>query len=400
VLRIGLTGGIGAGKSTVAERLRSHGAVVVDADRLAREVLAPGSPGLAAVVEEFGPRVLTADGGLDRAALAAVAFADEGRRRALEAITHPRIAARTAELFAAAAPDAVVVHDVPLLVEKAMGPAYHLVLVVDAPEPVRVARLAATRRMAEADALARIRAQAGAAQRHAAADVELNSDRPRAEVAADVDRLWQDRLLPYEHNVRTGTAVLPPDPAPLVPYDERWPARAARLAGRVSAAVGSAGCAVEHVGPTAVPGLPAEDVVDLQLAVPSAEVADELAPALAAAGFPRRPSTSGPSGASGRSGTSVTSATCVAEHAGADPAALVRLHVRLHASPEARTALLLRDWLAANPGEREGYAGERVRLAERSAAREERAAGEQRWLEAALPRAQSWADRTGWAPPG
>jgi dephospho-CoA kinase len=381
VLRIGLTGGIGAGKSTVAERLRSHGAVVVDADRLAREVLAPGSAGLAAVAEEFGPKVLTPDGALDRAALAAIAFADEGRRRALEAITHPRIAARTAELFAAAPPDAVVVHDVPLLVEKGMGPAYHLVLVVDAPEPVRVARLAATRGMAEADALARIRAQASLEERRAAADVLLDTDRPRAQVGADVDRLWSERLAPFERNVRTATAVLPPDPAPLLPYDARWPARAARLAGRIFRVAGSLGRGVEHVGPTSVPGLPAEDVLDVQVAVPSPEAADELAPGLAAAGFPRQQGTPG---------------TAVVEHGGADPAVVVRVHVRVHGSPEWRAALVLRDWLRANPQERDGYAGDRSRA---TGSRQEVAAAEQRWLAAALPRAQSWADRTGWAPP-
>jgi dephospho-CoA kinase len=138
---VGLTGGIGAGKSTVARRLAEHGATIVDADALAREVLAPGTEGLAAVTARFGAGVLRPDGSLDRAALARVAFADDDSRRALEAITHPRIADRTAELFAAAAEDAVVVHDVPLLVEKGMAARYQLVVVVDAPVEVRVGRL-------------------------------------------------------------------------------------------------------------------------------------------------------------------------------------------------------------------------------------------------------------------
>ena len=121
------------------------------ADRIAREVVARGTPGLAALADRFGSGVLTAEGDLDRAALAALAFSDDSARRDLEAITHPRIAARAAELFATARPDQVVVHDVPLLVEKGMGAAYHLVLVVDAPVEVRVARLVG-RGLSEADA--------------------------------------------------------------------------------------------------------------------------------------------------------------------------------------------------------------------------------------------------------
>jgi dephospho-CoA kinase len=397
VLRIGLTGGIGAGKSTVAARLADLGAVVVDADRLAREVLAPGTDGLAAVAAEFGPQVLAADGSLDRAALAAMAFADDERRRALEAITHPRIAARTAELFAAAPPDALVVHDVPLLVEKRMGSAYHLVLVVDAPETVRVARLAATRGMAEADALARIRAQARPDQRRATADVVLDTDRPRGEVAADVARLWRERLVPFERNVRTGTAVRRPDVPTLVPYDERWPERAARLAGRVAAAAGPLGLGVEHIGSTAVPGLPAKDVIDLQLAVPSLAAADEVAPALSAAGFPLL-----------TAGTDAAHPAVDPDprhwakrlHGGADPAVVVHLHLRVHGSPGERTALLLRDWLRAEPGERDRYAEVKRRLAGTSAGTDAYAQAKEPWFAEAVPRALSWADRTGWTSPG
>ena len=195
MLRVGLTGGIGAGKSTVARRLAEHGATIVDADALAREVLAPGTEGLAAVTARFGAGVLRPDGSLDRAALARLAFADDESRRALEAITHPRIADRTAELFAAAAEDAVVVHDVPLLVEKGMAARYQLVVVVDAPVEVRVERLV-RRGMSEADARARIAAQASEAERRAVADVWLDTDRPLAEVEAEVDALWTDRLVP------------------------------------------------------------------------------------------------------------------------------------------------------------------------------------------------------------
>jgi dephospho-CoA kinase len=192
---VGLTGGAGAGKSTVAARLRELGAVVIDADALAREVLEPGSEGLREVVAAFGDGVLRPDGSLDRAALAAVVFADPEQRRRLEAITHPKIAARTSELLAAAASDAVVVHDVPLLVEKAMAPAYDLVVVVDAPEEQRVERLV-RRGLAEADARARIAAQATRAERKDVADVWLDNGGSADDLRAAVDALWDERLLP------------------------------------------------------------------------------------------------------------------------------------------------------------------------------------------------------------
>lgn len=142
VLKVGLTGGIGSGKSAVSSRLAALGAVIVDADRIAREVVAPGSEGLAEIVAAFSDRVLDADGALDRAALGAVVFGDEDARRRLEAITHPRVRARTAALVAAAPPDAVVVNDVPLLVEVGLAPTYHLVLVVQAAVTTRLERLA------------------------------------------------------------------------------------------------------------------------------------------------------------------------------------------------------------------------------------------------------------------
>ncbi|MER6872833.1 dephospho-CoA kinase, partial [Amycolatopsis sp. NPDC000673] len=151
MLRVGLTGGIGAGKSTVANRLAEHGAVVIDSDRIAREVVEPGTPGLAALTEAFGEEILAEDGSLDRPALAARAFADDESRKRLNAIVHPLVGQRTGELMAEAADDAVVVHDVPLLVENDLAPAYHLVLVVDAPVEVRVRRLVEVRGMPEAD---------------------------------------------------------------------------------------------------------------------------------------------------------------------------------------------------------------------------------------------------------
>ena len=168
-MRVGLTGGVASGKSTVAALLRELGAVVVDSDVLAREVVEPGTPGLAAVVDAFGPAVLTADGALDRAALGGVVFGDEAARRRLEAILHPLIRARAAELEAASPEGTVVVHDIPLLVETGQADRFDAVLVVDVPVETQVERMVRDRGMSREDALARVAAQADREQRLAAA---------------------------------------------------------------------------------------------------------------------------------------------------------------------------------------------------------------------------------------
>jgi len=196
VLRVGLTGGIGSGKSAVARRLVEHGAVLVDADAIAREVVAVGTPGLAAVLAEFGVGVRAPGGGLDRPKLAEVVFADQDALRRLNAIVHPLVLARRTELVDAAPPDAVVVEDVPLLVENQLGGAYDLVLVVEAPEAVRVDRLRRDRGMTEAEARSRMAAQASDADRRAVADVVVVNDGSRDELADRVDVVWRDRIAP------------------------------------------------------------------------------------------------------------------------------------------------------------------------------------------------------------
>ncbi|MFF3003004.1 dephospho-CoA kinase [Kitasatospora sp. NPDC057940] len=192
MLKIGLTGGIGAGKSEVSRLFAAHGAVIVDSDVIAREVVAPGTDGLAAVAAEFGPQVLRADGALDRPALGAIVFADPARLRALNAIVHPLVRARSAELEAAAAPDAVVVHDVPLLAENGLAPLYDQVVVVDAADDVRVERLVRLRGMAEDEARARMAAQASRADRLAIADVVIDNGGPLEALAARVDEVWAE----------------------------------------------------------------------------------------------------------------------------------------------------------------------------------------------------------------
>ena len=255
MLRVGLTGGIGSGKSTVAGRLAEHGAVVIDADAIAREVVEPGTPGLTELVEAFGQDILDPHGALDRGRLAQRVFSDEQARARLNGIVHPRIGARTRELMEAAVEDAIVVHDVPLLVENDLGANYHLVLVVDAPLETRIHRLVRTRGMSEEDARARIRAQADEAARRAAADVWLDNGGSIDQVLADVDALWADRLVRFESNVRLGHRNRYGGPRLVLPNPD-WPAQAARLSARVRAAIGNPDARVDHIGSTAVPACP------------------------------------------------------------------------------------------------------------------------------------------------
>lgn len=176
MLTVGLTGGIGAGKSEVSRLLVECGAVLIDADRIAREVVAPGTPGLTAVVEAFGEEILTEDGSLDRPRLGAIVFADKERLALLNSIVHPLVGARSRELEEAAAEDAVVVHDVPLLTENGLASLYDLVIVVDASTETQLERLVGRRGMSEEDARARMAAQATREQRRKIADIVIDND--------------------------------------------------------------------------------------------------------------------------------------------------------------------------------------------------------------------------------
>jgi dephospho-CoA kinase len=191
-LRVGLTGGVASGKSTVSAILRDLGAVVIDADVLAREVVAPGTDGLKAVVEEFGPGVLAADGGLDRAAMGTIVFGDEERRRALEAIIHPRVRERGRQLEAEAPAGAIVVHDIPLLVETGQPSHFDAVLVVDVPVEVQVQRMVELRGMTRDEAQARIAAQATREQRVAAATYVIDNTGSLEDLRARVTQVYDE----------------------------------------------------------------------------------------------------------------------------------------------------------------------------------------------------------------
>lgn len=393
VLRVGLSGGIGSGKSTVAERLSANGAVLVDADALAREVVEPGTPGLAELVDRFGERILDGDGTLNRPALAELVFGDEKARADLNAITHPRIRELTEQRMARAPEDAIVVHDIPLLVEAGYGADYDLVIIVDAPEDVRVRRLV-ERGLTESDAQARIRAQATHEQRRVAADVWIDNSGSVEQVRAAVDELWRERLVPFEENQRFGRRAAHAEPR-IAESDPDWPDQARRLISRVQRAAGAAAVRVDHIGSTAVPGLPAKDVIDLQLTVRSITDADDLAPALTAAGFPEHPDarTDTPHGSAPDAGQWAKRL-----HQAADPGRPVNVHVRVQGTAAQRIALLFPAWLRADEAAREEYARLKRELAEQHTDVEEYASAKEPWFADALPEVERWAADAGIEP--
>ncbi|WP_305786418.1 dephospho-CoA kinase [Symbioplanes lichenis] len=395
MLKVGLTGGIGAGKSAVARLLAERGAVIIDADVLSREVVAPGTDGLAAVAEAFGAGVLTPAGELDRPALGTRVFGDTGARRTLEKIIHPRVRARTAQLTSEAPLDAVVVNDVPLLVETGLAPSYHLVVVVEADPETRVTRLVETRGMTQEQAAARIAAQAGDDERRAAADVVISNGGTLAELETQVTRLWRERLVPYERNVRLSRFAGTDGRLRVAEPDVTWPAQAARIMARIDHVLRPLGLdgGLTHIGSTAVPGLPAKDLIDLMLAVPTLTAADEAAGALAGAGLPRR------TGEWADNARGIPGATWPKRlHGHADPGRPVNLHVRVTGSPGWRFALLMRDHLRAVPEARDGYAAAKADWAGQHADVAGYAEAKEPWFDAEAEAAHAWAEEVGWQP--
>lgn len=392
MLRVGLTGGIGAGKSTVAQRLAHHGAIVIDWDQLAREAVEPGTEGLRAVVDEFGEQVLTPGGELDRAALAARVFGDDDARARLNAIVHPLVGARSVELVEAAPEDAVVVQDIPLLVEGGMSAGFPLVIVVHTDTERRIRRLVEQRDMDESDARSRIAAQATDQQRRAAADVWLDNSGLQAETEVAVDRLWSQRLVPFEENLRLRCPAWRDGQPVLIASDPTWPSQADRICARVAAVAGQRSHRIDHIGSTAVAGLDARDVLDLQVVVPAPDVAADVADALIDAGLVRRDGRWWDNAADGsRPGKELAT--------NADPGRSVNCHIRPAESPAWREGLLLRDWLRAHPeGVREYAAVKHGLAARRWDGIEAYADAKTPFITDALARAERWAAQTGWHP--
>jgi len=361
VLTVGLTGGIGSGKSAVSALLATQGAAVVDADLIARDVVAPGTPGMAAVIAAFGPQLLLSDGSLDRSALGGLVFADDGARKRLNGIVHPLIAERTRLLFAAAERDRadVVVHDVPLLVEAGLAPGYHLVVVVHAPVDVRLARLAA-RGLPEPQARARMAAQADDTSRRAVADVWLDNAGSQVALAAQVTSLWDDRLAPFARNLAASRPALR-GRVELVAPRQQWAVEAARLSARLRWLCPDAD--VRHIGSTAVPGLIAKDVLDLQVEVATWSEVEALDGSMTRGGFVRRPDVStdpvrpdlDPDPDQWRKRVNLS----------ADPGRAANVHVRVAGTTAARAAVAFRDLLRTDGQARQAYAALKHRLAER-----------------------------------
>ena len=400
MLKIGLTGGIASGKSVVASRLAALGAVLVDADALARDVVEPGTPGLARVVEAFGPGILDAAGRLDRPALGAIVFQDPSRRDVLNGIIHPLVREAAAGIVATAGDGDIVVQDIPLLVETGQGSSFHLVLVVDAPDDIRIRRMAEHRGMTPGEAASRMAAQASREERNAAADVVLDNAGSRDQLLATVDSLWADRLLPFADNLRRGIRARRIDGPTLRAHQDDWAHQAARIGARILAAAPDDLLAVDHIGSTAVSGLAAKDVLDLQVTVSDLAVADRIGPALAAAGFPSVPGVQADTPKPEQPDPELWQKRF---HANADPGRAVNLHVRAAGSPGWRYALLFRDWLRSDRAAVVMYEAHKRELSGRHSGDTGTAryadAKEPWFTDVAWPLMDEWARRAGWVPP-
>ena len=386
MLRIGLTGGIGAGKSTVSATFAECGGIIVDGDVIAREVVEPGTAGLAQLVDTFGDDILLPDGALNRPALAAKAFVDDEKRAKLNGIVHPLVAHRREEILAAVHDDAVVVEDIPLLVETGLAPLFPLVVVVTADIESRVSRVV-KRGMDETDARARIKAQAPEEQRRAIADVLLDNSGTQAELVETARDLWFNRILPLAHNIRTRHCA--PRSYELAPYRPSWPEDARRIVNRIQMACGAKALRVDHIGSTAVPGMDAKDIIDIQITVASPDVADELNDPLANVGYPRieQITTDSPH-------TDDLALWRKRFHCAADPGRPTNVHIRVDGWPGQQFALLFRDWLTANAGVREDYLAAKGR----ALSAPDYAQAKEPWFTDIYPRAWEWAATTGWRP--
>jgi dephospho-CoA kinase len=289
MLSLGLTGGIAAGKSLLSARFRELGAVVIDADQLARDVVAVGTPGLAAVVDRFGGHLLLPDGSLDRPRLGSLVFGDRAALEALNAIVHPLVRAAANAARRAAGPDDIVVQDIPLLVESGQSAGFHLVVVVQAPREERIARMVRDRGMSREDALARMAAQASDEDRAAVADVLISNDGSPERALTELDTVWQERLLPYAANVLAGRpaerpageTVAGPGAADVMGHQ----GLAARVMARIRHAAGALANSVDYLGATSPAGGGGVEELTFRLLPAPGGDRQRLQEALAGAGF-------------------------------------------------------------------------------------------------------------------
>ncbi|OBF05612.1 dephospho-CoA kinase [Mycobacterium sp. ACS4054] len=404
MLRIGLTGGIGAGKSALSATFAKCGAVIVDGDVISREVVQPGTEGLQALVAAFGDDILLPDGSLDRPALAAKAFRDDEARQRLNGIVHPLVGKRRAEIIASVPEDSVVVEDIPLLVESGMAPLFPLVVIVYADVEVRLRRLIEQRGMPESDARARIAAQASDEQRRAVADIWVDNSGSPDDLVQRAHDVWDNRILPFAHNL--SRRQIARAPVRLVPPDPSWRDEAQRIVNRLKTACGHRAIRVDHIGSTAVPDLPAKDVIDVQVTVESLAGADELAESLLSVGYPRLEHiTADAAKPDARSTVQDFDHSDDTElwhkriHASADPGRPTNVHIRVAGWPNQQFALLFVDWLTANADVRERYS--RIKREAEAAAGGDimrYITAKEPWFRDAYRQAWEWADTTGWKP--
>lgn len=387
---------MGSGKSTVSRRLAELGATVIDADLISREIVEPGQPALAAIEEHFGSAVISADGTLDRPGLAEIVFPEPARLRELEEITGPAIVARTAELRAAAPVEAIVVHDMPLLVERGLWPDEHVTIVVEVDVDERVRRLVDYRGFAEQAVRDRMAVQATDEQRRVAADILLDNNGSPEDLVARVDEVWAGRLVPYNDNLVQGRRTRRSDRLTVVEPQPEWPAQGQRVVAKLAAALRPihTHLEVEHIGSTSVPGLIAKPVLDVQIGVNDLAETDsaEFGQAMRAAGYVL---SEGNLRDEPKPGTD-PDAWGKRFYGGCDPAIVVHVHIREIGSPGWRFALLFRDWLRSNPVERESYAAEKLRLRDLDPTTEAYTRAKEPWFDEAWNRANAWAETSGW----
>lgn len=388
MLLIGVTGGIGSGKSTFATMLADHGAVRIDADQLARDAVAPGTVGLAEVVAHFGPGVIR-DGALDRSALAAIVFSDPSALEILERITHPQVRRLFEIKIAALPPDSIVVHEVPLLAEKSLEAQYHLVIGVACSESIRVDRLL-LRGLDRDEIDRRMRNQFGDAERNRHCDVVIDNGGDVTDLAASVESAWL-RISTFAGNINAARPARRDQSLTLVDHDASWPEQAQRLIRRLHRHLGT--LPIAHVGSTAVPGLIAKDVIDLQVSV--ADLADVEDEAFLAAGFAPHPSIDRdaprPSEPDPEQWRKRLFGSC-------DPGRPVNIHVRPIGSVGERYALLFTAWMRGDAQARADYAKLKSTLSASLTTTSDYAQAKEPWFHEQEARMLRWAAETGWLP--